>query len=350
MRSRTTIASPPGATIKEQLDDRGMSQKEFALRMDMSEKHISRLINGLVQLTPDVAIRLESVLGIPATFWINLEAIYREKCAKAKTENDMNADIELLKLLPYKEMVKHGWMEDAREPSRRVLQMRGFFEVARLGVIEDLLIPGVACRRITTNDKSDYILAAWVQKAKMDARGIRTEPINLKRLKESLPEIREMTTADPQDFCHRLVQLMSECGIAMVFLPHIGGSFLHGASFYDGKKIVIGLTVRGRDADKFWFSLFHEIAHVLHGHIGQTEGTTDEDEDSADQFAKNTLIPLLAYKAFVEMGSFQKDDIYVFAERVGIDKGIVVGRLQKDNCIPFNWHNDLKTKYRIADQ
>ena len=40
MRSRTIIATPPGATIKEQLDDRGMTQKEFALRMDMSEKHI----------------------------------------------------------------------------------------------------------------------------------------------------------------------------------------------------------------------------------------------------------------------------------------------------------------------
>ena len=63
-RSRSYIATPPGATIKEQLDDRGMSQKEFASRMGMSEKHISHLINGNVQLTPDVAYRLELVLGM----------------------------------------------------------------------------------------------------------------------------------------------------------------------------------------------------------------------------------------------------------------------------------------------
>ena len=63
MRSRSYIATPPGATIKEQLKDRGMSQKEFASRMDMSEKHISRLINGEVQLTHEVAYRLEMVLG-----------------------------------------------------------------------------------------------------------------------------------------------------------------------------------------------------------------------------------------------------------------------------------------------
>lgn len=85
VRSRTYIASPPGATIKEQLNDRGMSQKEFAARMDMSEKHICKLINGEVQLTIETAVRLEKVLGVPAQFWNNLEAIYREKIVKAET-------------------------------------------------------------------------------------------------------------------------------------------------------------------------------------------------------------------------------------------------------------------------
>ena len=64
VKSRSFIATPPGATIKEQLIDRGLSQKEFALRMGMSEKHISKLINGDVQLTPEVAVRLEMVLGL----------------------------------------------------------------------------------------------------------------------------------------------------------------------------------------------------------------------------------------------------------------------------------------------
>lgn len=86
MRSKTFIATPPGYTIKEQLDDRGLTQKEFALRMEMSEKHISKLINGEVLLTTDVALRLEMVLGINAQIWLNLETIYREKLAKIKTE------------------------------------------------------------------------------------------------------------------------------------------------------------------------------------------------------------------------------------------------------------------------
>ena len=44
-RSNTFIAIPPGMTIKEVLEDRHMTQKELATRMDMSEKHISKLIN-----------------------------------------------------------------------------------------------------------------------------------------------------------------------------------------------------------------------------------------------------------------------------------------------------------------
>lgn len=79
VRSRSYIATPPGATIKEQLNDRGMNQKKFATRMDLSEKHISKLINGEVQLTPDVVVRLEVVLGVSERFWNNLEAVYKER-------------------------------------------------------------------------------------------------------------------------------------------------------------------------------------------------------------------------------------------------------------------------------
>ena len=100
VKSRSFIATPPGATIKEQLLDRGLSQKEFAVRMGMSEKHISKLINGEVQLTPDVAVRLEMVLGVPANFWNKLESTYREKLVKANAENDMDADKELAKKIP----------------------------------------------------------------------------------------------------------------------------------------------------------------------------------------------------------------------------------------------------------
>jgi len=85
-KSKTFIATPPGVTIKEQLAENGMSEKEFAQRMGISEKHISRLVNGEVKLTPEMAVRLEMVLGVPAKFWNNLEAIYQSELAKANSK------------------------------------------------------------------------------------------------------------------------------------------------------------------------------------------------------------------------------------------------------------------------
>ena len=324
-----------------------MSQKEFAARMGMSEKHISKLINGDVQLTMDAARRLEMVLGLPAQFWCNLEAIYREKLAKVNEENAMDIDLIIAKKFPYKEMAKNGWVADIQKNTERVIHLRKYFEIAQLSFLQENLLPGIACRKLSESEKSDYALIAWAQKAKLEARKIATAPINIAKLTNKLPELRSMTTMRPSEFCPKLVDVLADCGIAIVFLPHIGGSFLHGATFLDGSKIIVGLTVRGKDADKFWFSLFHELAHIIYGHVGNPGGTTEADEMQADTFARDTLIPPSQFHAFITYDNFSESSILTFASDVGIDAGIVVGRLQKENFIPYNQHNHLKTQYEI---
>ena len=135
-----------------------MSQKEFAARMDMSEKHISKLINGDVQLTPDVAVRLEMVLGVPAKFWNNLEAIYREKLIKVEAENKMEEDERLVKQLPYNEMAKYGWVKETRDSKERVVNLRKYFEVVELSLLENIQITRIACRRLAVTEKGDFAL------------------------------------------------------------------------------------------------------------------------------------------------------------------------------------------------
>ena len=167
MRSSSYIATPPGATIREQLNDRNMSQKEFAARMDLSEKHISKLINGEVQLTQEVALRLEMVLGVPAKFWNNLEAIYREKIIKVKAENTMKSDEVLAKQLPYNEMAKLGWIPTTKVLKEKIVNLRKYFEVVDLSLLENNQITRIACRRLAVTEKSDLALLAWTQEAKL---------------------------------------------------------------------------------------------------------------------------------------------------------------------------------------
>ena len=91
LKSRSFIAIPPGATIKEQLQDRGFRQIDFAFLMGMRERDFGKLLNGDALLTHDIALRLEMILGIPANFWDKLETIYRGKLIKVKAENKISA-------------------------------------------------------------------------------------------------------------------------------------------------------------------------------------------------------------------------------------------------------------------
>lgn len=246
-------------------------------------------------------------------------------------------------------MAKLGWVESTRSVAVKVVELRKFFEVVRLALLnEDRLAPGIAYRRQKETAESEYALLAWAQKAKIDAREITTGKINVGKLEERISRLRELTTMDPTDFQALLVSMLAECGIATVFLPHLEHTFLNGATFYDGSKIVLALTLRGADADKFWFSLFHELAHVINGHIGRTTGTTEEEEHAADAFARDTLIPPEAYAQLVD-GSKTRSSVASFANEIGIAPGIVVGRLQKDGYLPYSQLNSLKVRYQFAE-
>lgn len=348
-RSDSYIAVPPGATIKEQLDDRNMSQKEFAARMDMSEKHISKLINGEVQLTKNMSERLEVVLGIPAGFWNNLEAIYREQLEKVKQENEMKEDEQIAKQFPYNEMVKYGWIPTAKNVKEKAENLRKYFSVVNLASLENPQITKVACRRLAVTDKADLALLSWIQEAKIESRNINTRPVDKNKIKRIIPELRKLTLSTPEEFCEPLKDILSECGIALVFLPHIKGSFLHGATFLNGNKIVVGLTVRGKYADKFWFSLFHEMGHIVLGHLDRKDEILKKDEEEADKWAENALIPSDSFDEFKQKNKFDEKSVSAYAQKIGIAPGIVVGRLQNDKYISYTSLNHLKEKYTLSE-
>ena len=81
------IAIPPGASIREQMENKMMTEKELAIKMNMSDEEIANLLNGKTHITTNIAKKLEEVLGVPASFWNRLEAIYREKLELIKHDH-----------------------------------------------------------------------------------------------------------------------------------------------------------------------------------------------------------------------------------------------------------------------
>lgn len=343
LKSENYIAVPPGATIKEQLNDRGLTQKEFALRMELSEKHISKLINGQVALTPDVALKLEMVLGIKMKFWLNLEALYQEAKKKVEDENNLLQDKETLLKIPYNEMVILNWVPKVKNIIDKIIELRKFFEVASLNLLtKEQLLP-LCCRQLSKTDKNYYLLITLAQKAKLEARKRNLSSLNLELLKDNISKLRAMTKQD--NFIIDLQNLLSKCGIAFILLPSLKGSYTHGFTFLDNNKIIIGMTNRGKDSDKFWFSLFHELGHIFNNHIFNNKIPDEKDEKEADLFAEEQLIPKEYLNTFISNNNFKEKSIIEFAKQIDIDPSIVVGRLQKEKILKYNLLNNLKKKY-----
>lgn len=350
------IAIPPGETIKDQLEFREMNQNEFSERMGISTKHISHLINGKVPLTHQTALKLESVFGIPAHFWNNLEALYQEDLARIEQETELEQELRIVSLIPFNEMAKKNWIKTTKIANDKVIELRKYFEVASLNQLVNIQKLEAVFRKLDHGKASVYALSAWLQKGKIEARSIETEVFDKNKLKTMLPELRSLINEKPNIFQNKLSKLLSSCGVALVFLPHLKGTYVHGATIWHTKrKAIVIISLRGKDSDKFWFSFFHEIGHlILHKkedifiHYDKLE-LQNTLETEADKFSSDLLIPKKEYQDFISNNNFSKLSVQKFAQNISVPPGIVVGRLQHDNYIPYTNLNLLKNKYIWID-
>ena len=185
--------------------------------------------------------------------------------------------------------------------------------------------------------------------ASKKARDTTTIKLNRRKLEKSLPALRELTRQDPEIFPQRLYDILLDCGVVLVGLPALPNANLNGATkkFSNGSALLL-LTDRNKASDIFWFSLFHEIGHILENDFSSDDGNSESyrlSEEEADQFAKDLLIRPEDYQAFVEKGNFDKSDIIRFAEEIDIHPSVVLGRLQNEGILSFDRFRELKENY-----
>lgn len=348
LSGKNNIAIPPGETIKEILKDRGISQKELAFRTDYTQKHICRLLNGLVLLTPQVASALEYALNIKASFWLNLEAMYRSDLAKVENENDLEDEKQILSKIPYNQMAEYGYVDVAKSSETKIVNIRKFFGISNLKALMNseflnLVFKNqvVAFRKANRDDSSNFSILAWIQKVKTCAASIEVKKFSKCNLKKNIKSLVQLANSSDSTSLEEINSFFSSHGIAFVYLPHLNGSGLSGVSFIDNKKIVVGVSDLGKTLDKFWFNLFHELAHILLGHL-TLETLSSEQEKEANLLASSMLIDKEEFDIFLSKHSFNEKDIIEFSKKIGIHPGIVVGRLQYEKLIAFSSFNKLK--------
>jgi HTH-type transcriptional regulator / antitoxin HigA len=344
----TDYAMPPGETLRELLEEQGISQRDLARRTELSPKHVNKLLQGLVPLSADVAMRLERVTGTPARIWNGLEADYRSDLERIRSQRELSADVMWLQDFPVTELVKRDILpEEPTDKTSRLEQMLAFFGVASVGAWQEVYAD-LACAFRTTKayEAEPGALAAWLRLGEIAARDIYCEPYDHKRLAEALPSLRALTKESAEVFIETMRAICAACGVAVVFVPELPRSRASGvARWLTPAKALIQLSFRYRTDDHLWFTFFHEIAHVLrHGKtdvwIEATSSPDNPREAEADSFARDILIPRGEAKELPSLRTL--DDVRRFADRVGTAPGIVVGRLQHDELWRYSQGNDLK--------
>jgi addiction module HigA family antidote len=347
----------PGEILGETLQARSISQAEFASRCGLSEKHVSQIINGKASISSETALAFERVLGMRASLWMNLESSHRLFVARRQEGKRIASYVEWAREFPLRELAKRGWIPPGASSEEKARALLGFFGVASPDAWEaqyGRLV--VAYRKSPTLKTSPKAVAAWLRIGDLLASEIETDPFDRSAFRSALEGIRSLTDLKASVFEPRMKQLCAESGVALVFLAELPKTRLSGATrWVSPDKAVILQSLRHRKDDHFWFTFFHEAAHVLlHGKreifIDDEDAAQSAKEDEADRFAANLLIPEVEYRELSSESVVSRAKVRAFAKKLGIAPGIVVGRLQHDQVIPFDWLNDLKRTFAFSEK
>lgn len=346
-------ATPPGWSLRSRIEAMGMTQAELSIRAGLAEKTVSQIINGEAPITVDVANRLELVIGTPARVWNNMERIYRERLGKQAERQRFERDVAWAREFPLRQLRSRGIISAASDKAQQVLELLRFFAVSRRESWERLwtVEPKAALRRSPLLMEKPKLTATWLRLVQLNAESVQCEGFDKRGFKEALGVIKGMTREAPEAFVPRMQSQCAKAGVAVVFVKEFKGAGINGACMWHADRPVIGMTLRGRWSDIFWFTFFHEAGHLLmHGKKDMFVDTGKEKKDTkereADSFATHLLIPGSDAVRLPRLvaGGDMANRVRAFARQIGVHSGIVVGRLQHDGLLPASHLNGLKER------
>ena len=361
---RPDYVSPPGATLLDILEERGMTQNELAKRVGRTPKLINEIVKGKAAITEETALQLERALGVPASFWNNRERAYRQNLAQVREREKLGDQISWLDRFPVLEMIAKGWVERYEDGVDQMLEVLDFFGIASPSQWEICYgTQPAALRQSQAFEADERAVMTWLRKGELEAQDILCEPFDKGRFQDAVGNVRRLT-ADPEisDSIEKMINMCADSGVAVVLVPQLDKTRVFGATHWvSPTKAVIQLTDRYKMDDQFWFSFFHEAGHIVLEHkkkeifINFEDAFENVDEErEADMYARDILIPPEAYDALrtaiaKRRGKVSRDLVRRFAEEIGVAPGIVVGRLQHDRLLDWSYLNDLKARLQWVE-
>lgn len=356
LQAKKQLLSCPGDTIQETIDNIGMSQAELAERMGRSVPKLNELIKGKAPINQETATKLEYVLGIPASFWLNLEREYRSELHRIKKLEYLKQLTVWLKSFPIRTMKKWGILPDTKDKTVLAESLLKFFRVASpnewSSIYKDTLVAFKIAIKPTAQPEA---ISVWLRLGEIQAEKISINSFDKKKLRAALPEIKNICYQAPEDWLQQLQKICADSGVVLVYTPSIAKAPIYGATRWIKNNTIslIQITDRHKDYNSFWFTLYHEIGHILyHGKkdifIEGLENVKQDNkkEKEADNFAVRMLLPEKEKKEIFKYPVYDAQIISTLSKKFRIHKSILVSQLQRERLIPYNdvLLNQLKKK------
>ncbi|NCB43813.1 MAG: addiction module antidote protein, HigA family [Clostridia bacterium] len=346
----------PGESLNEMLEDRNMAQVELAMRTGVSEKHVSSIVRGRSSISVSFAKKLEYALGVDASFWLNLQMNYDKELLDFEEANCITTEERDI-LSRMKDIIyflrKNGHIGFVTDDASTVVDLRMFLGVSKLTIIPDLTQNIVYRIQNTQNTNvDDYILYSWLRICEVEASKIKIkEALDKELLLSKLPVIKKLMALPPAEVRTELTKVFAHCGIAFCIVEHFQGAPVQGfIKMIEGDALILCITLRQAFADIFWFTLFHEIGHILNddikGKFIDFDSTKTDIEGNADAFARDILLDANDYKSFVIESNFALESLKAFAKTQKVEPFIVIGRLQKEGYLSYKDFYKEKTRYK----
>lgn len=344
-------ATHPGEHLAEQIEARGWSQAGFARLAGLTPKLVSTIISGRNPVKPETAIKLERVLGLKAEIWTRLQAnwdLFEARTRERAADAEVKAWVEQF---PIKELQARGRLPKRADLGTLKEGLLGLFGIGTIDAYSQKLASlCVQHRQSQAHPISPHHVAVWLMLGEEKARAAAAPAFDQDRFIAAVRAIRSLTTAEPEVFEPRMKALCRDAGVALVFERPISRTRLYGlARWLDPDHAMIQMSLRMKSNDHFWWTFFHEAAHlVLHrgrNFIDEDDGARDRYEEEANEWAAKTLVDLDRFKLFIANHPRSAAAVRRFAEEVGIHPGIVVGMLQHRGVLPHTHLNKLKVRF-----
>ena len=344
MGSGPAVVVGPGDRLQRELAARGWTQRDLAEIMGRPVQTVNEIMKGGKQITAETARQLAEAFDTSPDLWLSLETAYRLSLAE-RPSDEIARRRQLYAAAPVGEILRRGWLGRATTLDQIEQALCQFLGVKSID--EDPKVPIAGLRRTMTRDPEPRAQVAWVKRTEALARD---QPVGADfdrdRLATDIPGLLA-TSPEPNAHCEVPAFLLAR-GVHFVLVPHLPKTYQDGAAFAIDSRPIIGMTLRYDRLDHFWFTLTHELAHVVLGHEGVIDqfgkpGGDEATESQANTTASTWLIDPSAYAAFLDRTDSRpsRADIIEFADAIGRHPGIVVGRLHHDSKLAYGRHRDL---------